>query len=263
MTPAHRHAKLLGMSTTRPPAPTPNPSHQHSRVRLIAVAVGVLVILAAVGFSMIDKPSVTTEALPTTSDPVEKVQTQLLPLPSTSEVLAAYGGLSSNTAQQTLVTRVGNTIVTKSDAAKMGGSFRFYVLADANRINVFAMPDGTIFITSLLLNHLKTEAQLASMLSHEIAQAVSKHRPNYQATGEIVYTQENEVKADASAVRLMSQAGYNPQALIDVLMMMRDINMKVPVEFFVSHPSPVNRVARIEFAIKQQFPDGVPAALSK
>ena len=231
----------------------------HKR-RLAVIAVGVLLVIG-VAVAMLPKKPDAPEALPTGDLSPSEVQT--LPLPSASEALASYGGLSANTTQQSLVTRVGNQIAKGSDAAKLSGGLRFYVVADENRINVFALPDGTIFITSLLLNHLKTEAQLAAMLSHEIAQVVSKHRPHYQATGEIVYSQDQEIRADAGAVKLMSQAGYNPNALIETLMMMRDINMQVPVEFFVSHPSPVNRVARIEFAIKQQFPDGVPAALSK
>ncbi len=228
--------------------------------RLIVIGLGVaLVVVAAV--AMLPEKKGPAEALPTTNEAPSEVQT--LPLPTAQEILAAYGGLSSNTEQQSLVTRVGNHIAKASDAAKLSGGLRFYVVGDENRINVFALPDGTIFITSLLLNHLKTEGQLAAMLAHEIAQVTHKHRPHYQASGEIVFAQDQEVRADASGVKLMSQAGYNPQALIDTLMMLRDINMEVPVEFFVTHPSPVNRIARIEFAIKQQFPDGVPDALSE
>lgn len=228
--------------------------------RLALIAVGVLLIIAA-AISMLPQKQAAPEALPTATETPEQVQT--LPLPTVQEILAAYGGLSKNTTQQSLVARVGNHIVKASDASKLSGTMRFYVMADENRINAFAMPDGTIFISSLLLNHLKTEGQLAAMLAHEIAQVMHKQRPTYQTGGPITYTQEQEIRADASGVKLMSQAGYNPQALIDTLMMMRDINMEVPVEFFVSHPSPVNRVARIEFAIKQQFPDGVPDALSE
>lgn len=236
------------------------PSNAILKRRLAVIAVGVALVIAGAVAMLPSKPD-KPEALPTGDAAPAEVQT--LPLPSAQELVAAYGGLSGNTAQQSLVARVGNQIAKGSEAAKLSGGLRFYVVADENRINVFALPDGTIFITSLLLNHLKTEAQLAAMLSHEISQVVHKHRPHYQATGEVVYSQDQEIRADAGAVKLMSQAGYNPQALIDVLMMMRDINMEVPVEFFVSHPSPINRVARIEFAIKQQFPDGVPDVLSK
>lgn len=236
------------------------PNNAVLKRRLAVIAVGVALVIAGAVALLPSKPE-KPDALPTSENAPEDVQT--LPLPSTQELVAAYGGLSANTEQQSLVARVGNHIVKSSDAAKLSGGMRFYVVADENRINVFALPDGTVLITSLLLNHLKTEAQLAAMLSHEVSQVVHKHRPHYQASGEIVYGQDQEIRADAGSVKLMSQAGYNPQALIDVLMMLRDINMQVPVEFFVSHPSPVNRVARIEFAIKQQFPDGVPDVLSK
>lgn len=229
--------------------------------RLIIIGLGVLLVIAAAVAMLPGKQPAAPEALPTANESPADVQT--LALPTAQEILAAYGGLSSNTQQQSLVARVGNHIAKASDASKLSGTLRFYVTAEENRINVFALPDGTIFITSLLLNHLKTEGQLAAMLSHEIAQVVHQHRPNYQATGEIVFSQDEEIRADATGVKLMSQAGYNPQAYIDTLMAMRDINMQVPVEFFVSHPSPVNRIARIEFAIKQQFPDGVPDALSE
>lgn len=229
--------------------------------RLVVIGVGVALVIAAAVAMLPGKKPAAPEALPTGNEAPAEVQA--LPLPTAQEILAAYGGLSSNTTQQSLVARVGNHIAKASDASKLSGTLRFYVVADENRINVFALPDGTIFITSLLLNHLKTEGQLAAMLSHEIAQVLHKHRPTYQATGEIVFAQDQEIRADATGVKLMGQAGYNPQAYIDTLMAMRDINMEVPVEFFVSHPSPVNRVARIEFAIKQQFPEGVPDALSE
>jgi predicted Zn-dependent protease len=34
-----------------------------------------------------------------------------------------------------------------------------------------------------------------------------------------------------------------------------------PPEFFSTHPNPENRIQRIQAAIKERFPDGVPAGL--
>jgi len=242
---------------------TPGTPSNGRRRRFIVLILLLLIAgaVAAFFFSGEDAPP-PSEALPeSSSEPVATIET--LPLPPAQDIANHYGGLSANTEQQSLVTRVGNNVVTRSDAARMGGaSFRFYVLADQNRINVFALPDGTIFITTLLLNHLKTEGQLAAMLAHEIGHITARHQPNWLATGVVTYTREQEILADANGVRYMSQAGYDPRAFIAVLMKLRDIHTTVPVEFFSSHPSPVNRVPRIEFAIKQQFPEGVPEALS-
>jgi predicted Zn-dependent protease len=36
-----------------------------------------------------------------------------------------------------------------------------------------------------------------------------------------------------------------------------------PPEFFSTHPNPDNRIARIQEAINQEFPNGVPDGLDK
>lgn len=251
------------MNDELPPSPAPAPKLAPKPVRgasknqLLALAV-VGILIAVTGFMLVKKVPEAPDALPVTADGSEPT----LPIPSSTEIAKNYGGLTTNTAQQSLVTRVGNQVASKSDAAKAGVSFRFLVLADKNKINVFATPDGTVFITSLLLNRLKTEGQLAGMLAHEIAQITNKNRPKYLATGVIVYTPEQEDKADRDGVKFMSQAGYDPTAFVTTLMMIRDVNAEYAVEFFQSHPSPVNRVAHIDYAIRQIYPEGVPESLS-
>jgi predicted Zn-dependent protease len=236
---------------TRPIIP-----HKHRRIvgiAIVLVAIGVLCVLAL-------RPD-PNDVLPTTSDTRAELQT--MPLPAPAEIAALYGNLSPDETQRALVARVGGHIVQASDAARSRAEFRFYLLADQNRINVFALPDGSVFITTLLLNHLKTEAQLAAMLAHEVAQVTARHRPYYPTSSIVTYTRGQEQVADITAVKYMAQAGYNPNALIDTLSLLRDIHETTPVEFYQSHPSPNNRIARIEYAIKQQFPDGVPDSLSK
>jgi len=218
----------------------------------------VLVLVTALAVTLIARTGGHDDVLPEDSH-----ARSTLPLPSSSELAQDYGGLSKNGEQQALVTRVGEHIVSNSDANKSGRGFRFYLLADENRINVIAMPDGNIFITTLLLNHLKTEGQLAAMLAHEIGQLTLSQTPYYSDENLPTFAREQELRADAAGVKLMSQAGYNPQALIDTLGMLRDLNDAVRVEFFLSHPSPVNRIPHIEYAISKQFPKGVPDSLSK
>jgi predicted Zn-dependent protease len=36
-----------------------------------------------------------------------------------------------------------------------------------------------------------------------------------------------------------------------------------PPEFFSTHPNPENRIQRIEAAVKERYPDGVPSSLEK
>lgn len=230
-------------------------SHQHRRFVGIAAVLAVLGLLAVVAL----RPD-PNDALPTSAEGLRELNS--LPLPDAPTIGAEYGNLSTNAEQRALVARVGKHLVDSSDAARANVSFRFYLLADANRINVFALPDGSVFITTLLLNHLKTEGQLAAMLAHEIGQLTAGNRPYYPASGVITYTREQEQKADANGVRIMSQAGYDPTALTNTLENLAEIHKTTPVEFYQSHPSPNNRLARIDYAIKRQFPDGVPESLS-
>ncbi len=53
-------------------------------------------------------------------------------------------------------------------------AFSFRVLND-HRVNAFALPDGRIFVTAGLLAFVDNEAQLATILGHEIAHVMESH----------------------------------------------------------------------------------------
>ncbi|MFM9890440.1 MAG: M48 family metallopeptidase [Rickettsiales bacterium] len=221
---------------------------------VIAVLLLALSIAAAIGIKYLGD----FEGKKTTDE-----NTSALPIPSPADLAATYGGLSSNATQQELVTRVGTHLAGSGDVAKLGRSFRFYLLADQARNNVFAMPDGSIFITNLLLNHLKTEGQVAALLAREMAHVTARHTPQYLVTGILTYSEKEERVADQLAVHTMAQAGYDPRTLNATLGMLGELNAKTPLEFFATHPGSDGRTDRIDDAIAQQFPNGVPDSLSK
>lgn len=53
-------------------------------------------------------------------------------------------------------------------------TFKFYVIEDES-FNAFAYPDGSVFVHTGLLKSLTNEAQLAAVLSHEIAHVTHEH----------------------------------------------------------------------------------------
>ena len=60
----------------------------------------------------------------------------------------------------------------------------------------------------------------------------------------------------------MAEAGYDPRALIRVMEILAASSEGAqPPEFFSTHPNPDNRVARIQQAIQETFPQGVPENL--
>ena len=200
---------------------------------------------------------------------------------------ATYGGISQNADQTATVSRVGQHLVSVLDAAKNPWKFEFYLLAEPNILNAYALPGGPIFMTTALLNRLQTEGQLAAILAQQIAHVNHRHvakqlkalglttallsTTNGDPIGHMVpevvkftFTPEQELVADRDAVELMSKAGYNPTALTSALgILSTAYYAKAEVAYFTTHPNAPNRLENITAAIAALYPSGVPDHLSK
>jgi predicted Zn-dependent protease len=75
------------------------------------------------------------------------------------------------------------------------------------------------------------------------------------------YGRDDEITSDVIGVRLMAEAGYDPRAMTNVMRILAQVGGAAPVEFFSTHPSPDNRIGRIQAAIDEVFPQGVPQGL--
>lgn len=111
------------------------------------------------------------------------------------------------------VDAVGQTLV---PYVRRGGiAYQFHAI-DSPEINAFALPGGQIFIFSGLLDFLHSEAELATVLGHEISHVDLRHAvERYQFDPvrlPIVmrYQQYQEIEADQQGMRLSIQAGYDP-----------------------------------------------------
>jgi beta-barrel assembly-enhancing protease len=213
---------------------------------------------------------------------------------SAPQMAAQMGGLSQNEKAKALVKQLGEKLVAQSFAAKSPYKFSFHVLADPKTVNAFALPGGPIFITEGLLRLLKSEAELAGVLGHEIGHVIGRHSSERLAKqqltqgllsalvigsgdystaqiGQVVgsminmsYGREDELESDAFGIRIMGEAGYDPRAMIRVMEVLAKASggSRQP-EFVSTHPAPENRAARIKEAIAKQFPNGVPEGLKR
>jgi beta-barrel assembly-enhancing protease len=213
---------------------------------------------------------------------------------SAPQMAAQMGGLSQNEKAKALVKQLGEKLVAQSFAAKSPYKFSFHVLADPKTVNAFALPGGPIFITEGLLRLLKSEAELAGVLGHEIGHVIGRHSSERLAKqqltqgllgalvigsgdfstaqiGQVVgsminmsYGREDELESDAFGIRIMAEAGYDPRAMIRVMEVLAKASggSRQP-EFVSTHPAPENRAARIKEAIAKQFPQGVPEGLKR
>jgi predicted Zn-dependent protease len=77
------------------------------------------------------------------------------------------------------------------------------------------------------------------------------------------YGREDELESDALGVDFMSDAGYDPRAMIGVMEILASASGgESQPEFMSTHPNPENRMDRIQAAIDAKFPGGVPDGLS-
>lgn len=174
------------------------------------------------------------------------------------------------------VTLIGRRLAARSSMP--GLPWRFRVI-DRSDVNAFALPGGYIYVTSGLLRAVRNDDELAGVLAHEIMHVTLRHGTNQaskamlaQAPLQILssqlggglgatlarfgigfglnslflrYSREAETQADVGAVQLMRRAGYNPYGLASFMRTMRGGG-----GFFSDHPSPANRVERIEEEIR-------------
>lgn len=218
-----------------------------------------------------------------------------LGLQAAPEMAQQFGGLHPDQQAQALVDRICNELVLKTAAKDTPYEYDCHVLADEETINAFALPGGQVFLTAGLMGKLETEGQLAGVLGHEIGHVVARHSaehiakqkltqgltgaaviatydPNDPASrrnaavamviGQLVnmrFGRQDELESDRLGVRFVSEAGYDPRAMIEVMRILEASagGARQP-EFFSTHPNPANRVSNIQAAIQEQFPQGVP-----
>jgi len=81
--------------------------------------------------------------------------------------------LHPDASLQRYVNRVGRWIALHSDRPDLPWTFS---VIDTETINAFALPGGSIIVSSGLLKRLGSESELAGVLAHEIAHVVKKHQ---------------------------------------------------------------------------------------
>jgi len=216
------------------------------------------------------------------------------------EMAQQFGGLDPDPEAQARVDRVGERLVSRSAAGKSPYQFEFHLLDDPQTINAFALPGGQIFITEGLLRRLRTDGELAGVLGHEIAHVAARHGAEHIAKqqltegltgaavlatydpndpssrssaavaamiGQLVnmrFGRQDELESDRLGVRFTDEAGYDPRSMIALMKILSQSSEGArPPEFFSTHPNPENRIQRIQEAIRERYPNGVPAGLEK
>ena len=187
--------------------------------------------------------------------------------------------LMANDGVQRYVNNVGRWLASQTERPDL--PWRFGVL-EALQLNAFATPGGYIFITRGLLERMKSEAELAGVLAHEISHVLKKHhlkaiqkgaqmelagaavsmlarqdrdtvsREKLLTAGTELFSRgldkSDELEADRLGVVIAARGGYDAYGLPSVLQTLQAMNPEDSgvALMFKTHPAPAERLDALE-----------------
>lgn len=188
---------------------------------------------------------------------------------------------------QAYVSNVGRRLA--ATAERQDVDYQFKVIDAADTVNAFALPGGHMYIYTGLLKICANEAELASVMAHEIAHVSCYHHGEaitriceIQAFSNLLlggsesqlaqlagglagktymnyFSKGNEYEADAYGMAYLFRAGYQPDAMISFMQKLggenqqRGILAAYVVQLFSTHPPTQERVMHL-IALEQRIP---------
>ncbi len=166
------------------------------------------------------------------------------------------------------------------------------VVFKSKDVNAFALPGGKIGVYTGILPILKTDAQLAAVMGHEVGHVIARHgnervseglgaqaamviadlllgksdpeRKKWVLAGLgiglqfgvlLPFSRTHESEADIIGLQLMSKAGFDPNQAIEVWKNMAAVHGgSAPPEFASTHPSDQTRISQIQEHLSEVIP---------
>ncbi len=165
------------------------------------------------------------------------------------EKLVAEGALYEDEKVQAYINQIGQDLATNSDRPDIAYTFS---VIDNENINAFAFPGGYIYVNRGLLVYMDNQSELAAVLAHEIGHVTARHAVRQKTaaaasntmaqltyiltrSGDLAqasnqygtslvrgYGREHELEADSEGATYLYNAGYDPNALLEVIGVLKD-----------------------------------------
>jgi beta-barrel assembly-enhancing protease len=172
----------------------------------------------------------------------------------------------SNSGVQQYIDEIGQKLADESDRSSIPYTFQ---VVEGEEVNAFATMGGYVYVTTGLVKLAENEAQLASVIAHEIGHIAGKHavkqmRERAVTSGVLTAagldnstavnigvelalnrpnSREDEYEADQKGLENLSQAGYATGAMVDF--MEKLVNGRSVPTFLSTHPATTNRIAKL------------------
>jgi predicted Zn-dependent protease len=207
-------------------------------------------------------------------------------------ILAAYGGAYEDNRLEAEVSGTVNRLVAASERPDL--AYKVTIL-NSPAVNAFALPTGQLYVTRGLLALANDHAELASVLSHEMAHVIARHAAireeearqvaiNSDVVKDVLsdpqdgamalarskikfatFSRSQEFEADGIGVGIASRAGYDPFGAARFLTSMgRNADLRAggngsetrSPDFFSSHPATPERVKNAQTTARQYSAPG-------
>ena len=210
-----------------------------------------------------------------------------------SQVVATIG-LYPDPALQSYIQTLGKRLAATSERPNLPWTFR---VVDDPAVNAFAVPGGFVYVTRGILAHMNNEAQLATVVGHEIGHVTARHtaaemsKEQVATLGLVVgsiankqvaqyagvaqqalsvlflkFSRDNENQADELGVRYSSRANFDSREMVNVMKVLDRLSAteggRLP-EWLSTHPNPGNRVEHISSLISKQQTDFTGATINR
>jgi len=181
--------------------------------------------------------------------------------------------------------RLGQNLARNSDVAFPVS----FTLIDADEINAFTLPGGFIFMNTGVLRLSDNEAELASVLAHELGHAAARHATRQATRDQMIgmgsiplaifggvaglaarqaaglmapmaffhFSRAFETEADLLGIQYLWKAGYDPNASVDMFERVEATERSQPgavSKLFRTHPLTPDRIEKTQKNIGQLLP---------
>jgi predicted Zn-dependent protease len=183
-------------------------------------------------------------------------------------------GLYADRDLQSYVDRLGRQLAARSERPDLPWHF---AVVDDPSVNAFALPGGYVYVTRGLVDHMSSEAELASVMGHEIGHVTARHSMNQLSKAQLTqlgltlgmvlapeaarygdlanlaggllflkFGRDDERQADELGLRYISRSGYPPQAMSSVFTLLSRVGQseqggRLP-SWLATHPNPEERL---------------------
>lgn len=200
------------------------------------------------------------------------------------EYVKQFGGEIPDAHIRQYIADLGQQLATEvvKDPGRQSLPWEFFTV-DSQMINAFALPGGKVFVTRGLLEKMENDAQLVSVLGHEVGHVTGKHIGEQMTRAMIIqigvgaaaaasdeewvgllagttgglymlrFSREHETESDELGMRYMTAIGYDPVGMLQVMEIFQAESDGGGVEFLQTHPLPTTRIERIERRIATRY----------